>query len=122
MMQESKTNIEDQFLVLAGDLLNVWIQAHGGEKATASVLEGHENLVAIVIQNAFTPAEIHMEKMARTRKLIGEYAARLIDSIRPELVACVEKVLGRNVTGYWMEPDVGKGKLLFLFRFDDDES
>jgi len=121
-MQESNRKIDGQFRALAEDLLNIWIQAHGGEKATASVLEGHENLVAIVIHNAFTPAEIRLEKIAKSRKLIGEYAERLIDSIKPELVACVETVLGRRVTGYWMEPNVGDGKLLFLFRFDDANS
>ena len=113
---------EGQFLTLAEDLLNVWARAHGGEKASASVLEGHENLVAIEIHNAFTPAEIRLEKMARTRKLIGDYAERLIDSIKPELIACVETVLGCSVSGYWMEPDVGAGNLLFLFRFDNDNS
>ncbi len=121
-MQENKHNTDGLFLSLADDLLNIWIQAHGGEKATASVLEGHENLVAIVIHNAFTPAEIRLEETSRTRKLIEEYAERLIDSIKPELVACVETVLGRRVTGYWMEPNVGDGKLLFLFRFNDDNS
>jgi len=118
-MQESNHKTDGQFLALANDLLNIWIQAHGGEKATASVLEGHENLVAIEIHNAFTPAEIRLEEISRTRKLIEEYAERLIESIKPELVACVETVLGRRVTGYWLAPDVGDGKLLFLFRFDD---
>jgi hypothetical protein len=122
MIQERKHKTDGQFLALADNLLNIWIQAHGGEKATASVLEGHENLVAIVIHNAFTPAEIRLESMAKTRKLIGEYAKRLIGFIKPELVACVEIILGRSVTGYWMEPDVGDGTLLFLFRFNDDNS
>ena len=121
-MQDRKHKIDGQFLTLADDLLNIWIQAHGGEKAIASVLEGHENLVAIEINNAFTPAEIRLESIAGSRKLLGEYAARLIESIKPELVACVVKVLGRRVTGYWMEPNVGDGKLLFLFRFEDANS
>ncbi len=31
-------------------------------------------------------------------------------------------LLGGVMTAYWMQPDLGDGNLLFLFKFDDDNS
>ena len=117
-MHSSRSNADDRFTALTGDLLKIWSRAHGGEKAHARILEGQENLIAIVIDHAFTAFEIRLEEKITTRSLIREYAERLIELIKPEMIQCVEDTIGCIVAGCWIEPNVRDGNLLFLFKLD----
>lgn len=121
-MRESDRMVENRLSILTNKIMKLWVRAHGYEKAKASVLEGHERLVAIVIDDAFTPAEVHLANQPESRKLIREYAKQLIALIKPEMVSCVDEFLGCKVVGYSIEPNPRNGSVLCLFQFENQVS
>jgi uncharacterized protein YbcI len=102
--------------------MKLWIRAHGYEKAKASVLEGQERLVAIIIDDAFAPAEIHLANQPESRRLIKEYAEQLIALIKPQMVSCVDEFLGYKVVGYSIDPNPRNGSVLCLCQFENQVS
>jgi len=121
-MCESDRMDENRLSILTNMLVKLWIRAHGYEKAKASALEGHERLMAIVIDDAFTPAEIYLAHQPESRKLIREYAEQLIALIKPEMVSCVDEFLGCKVIGYSIDPNPRSGSVLCLFQFENQVS
>jgi uncharacterized protein YbcI len=95
------------------------MRAHGYEKVKVSVLEGHEMLVAIIIDDAFTPAEIHLANQFESRRLIKEHAEQLIALIKPQIVSCVDEFLGCKVVGYSIDPNPRNGSVLCLVQFEN---
>ncbi|MCJ7569602.1 MAG: DUF2294 domain-containing protein [Anaerolineales bacterium] len=121
-MRESNRITENRLSILLNKLMKLWIRAHGYEKAKASVLEGHERLVAIIIDDAFTPAEIHLANQSESRWLIREYAEQLIELIKPQMVSCVDEFLGCKVVGYSINPNLINGSVLCLFQLENQVS
>ena len=121
-MRESEQIAENRLSNLTNKLMKLWIRAHGYEKAKASVLEGHAKLVAIVIEDAFTPTEIHLASQPESRKLIRDYAEQLIALIKPEMVTCVDDLLGCKVVGYSIDPNPRNGSILCLFHIENQVS
>lgn len=121
-MHGSDQMAENTSSILTGKLTKLWIRAHGYEKAKARMLKGHERLVAIAIDDAFTPAEIGLTNEPRSRSLIEEYAELLIALIKPEIISCVDDLFGCKVIGCWISPHVSTGSLLCLFQFENELS
>ena len=121
-MRESDRMTENGVSILINKIMKLWIRAHGYEKAKASMIEGHGKLVAIVIDDAFTPAEIHLANQPESTRLIRVYAEHLIALIKPEMVSCVADFLGCNVVGYSINPNPRNGSVLCLFQFENQVS
>jgi uncharacterized protein YbcI len=117
-MRESDRIAEKRLSILT----NKNMRAHGYEKAKVSVLEGHERLVAIIIDDAFTLTEIHLANQPESRRLIREYAEQLIALIKPQIVSSISEFLGCKVVGYSIDPNPRNGSVFCLFQFENQVS
>jgi uncharacterized protein YbcI len=111
LSQENKT-------ALAAALGILWADAHGTPAGSVHVLIGPDSL-AVLIKDAFSPAEQAVAQRVDGQPIIQQYAEQLLTIVEPDLRAQVEVATGQRVTLASVHADTAGGHLLCFYNLGD---
>lgn len=103
---------------LASTLRAAWEEAHGTPPGNVSVLVGPDSL-AVLIKNAFSPAERAATQHAEGQRLVKHYAEQLFAIVEPDLRAQIEVAIGQRVTLVSVHADTAAGHVLCFYALGE---
>ncbi|MBN1668319.1 MAG: DUF2294 family protein [Anaerolineales bacterium] len=102
---------------LAQDLLQAWQEAHGVTPGQATSLVGTDQL-AILIEGAFSQAELKLAEDQAGEALIRQYAKELLVLICDERLDQIEKAVGRRVLSSGINVNPDTDQVMFIFKLE----
>ena len=103
-------------LVVALGIL--WAHAHGTPAGSVHVLIGPDSL-AVLIKDAFSPAEQAATQCVEGQQIIQRYVEQLLAIVEPDLRAQIEVATGQRVTLASVHADTAAGHLLCFYNLGD---
>lgn len=106
---------EQPYTEIGNDLLAAWQRAHGIDCGEACTMVGPDG-VAIVIENAFSKAELLMAQQRRGGDLLTRYARGLLAQVCEEQAQRVTAVAERPVRSTAISLDPEAGWVMCVFK------
>ncbi len=97
-------------------LRQAWQQAHGSSRSLVSTLVGADSL-AVLIEEAFTEAELTLSQTAEGQVLLQRYMENLMAQIEPQISKQAQTIIGQPVIALEMSPNFKLGWLICLLKF-----
>lgn len=107
---------EDVTLTNIGrELLLAWRRAHGTDTGTAHTMVGPDGLV-VVIEEAFTKAELLMAEQQRGGEILTRYVRSLLAHVCQEQASQVETAVNKRVACTAVSLDPAAGWVICVFK------
>lgn len=107
----------DSIVDLAQELADQWGRVHGGPSCQANALVGRDSF-AVLMENAFTQAEIILAEQPSGRRLLERYVEQLFAQACGSMVERFEASTGRKVASTGVNLNLEAGWIMFLFKLE----
>lgn len=108
-------SVDEDLDALADDFLSAWQTAHGFAGGQARALVGPDRL-AILVEGAFSLAELKLAEQQRGGELLRHYAYELLQDIRDQMSDRIFDVLSQPVLSGCVNVNPDSDQVMFVYR------